>query len=432
MRTLLVMNRDFTLLGELALFQSLTLTRSWTGIGSFSLTAHPRVPGASALLPGALVYPAGEPHKMMLVEGVKQTADKLTATGVPLKGLIRRRIAVPPLRLPASVWRYAAGVWAEITDAAQIAEVMQADVLQGYERPQTANEGAVWVDLRQLAAIYDWDKKAETGAVWLDLGTAQTRKKYQNFGWDRFVGSAESAYKHFAANNLADGAEAARRIDRLTIAPDLRRGSDGAWQARFDGMAELFEKIGESGLGWDIRPDTRAKRFVLNAFEGRELSEGSRVVAISLEAGNAAVVEREESVVGKITTCYAGGAGEDENRLILQEGERAAGWERFEKWAEAGSVDDADMLKLYARGQLQEGKICMSAQVLDSGACRYERDWNLGDRVRVVGSGGSMAARINEVTETHENGERKLSVVFGSAPVTVSRALRDRYGGAAR
>ena len=92
------------------------------------------------------------------------------------------------------------------------------------------------------------------------------------------------------------------------------------------------------------------------------------------------------------------------------------------------------MLRLYADKRLAEGrpKETLTAQVIDSGACRYGRDWDVGDVVTVRGAGASMRARIIEVTETHEDGQRTIAATFGSAPVTVSSALRSLYGGAAR
>ena len=430
MPSIMIMDRDFTLQGELAVYQSLTYTRSYWGIGTFSLTTAPDIPGASALIPGHLLWLAGEPDKMMLLEDIRRDSDNLTASGVQLKGLIRRRIVVPPLSLPTTLWRYTVGAWRKLSNPDTIREAMQGIVWEGYARPDSPTEGMVWLDMRELAAVYSWGTATDPGGVWLDLETARIRQKYQDFGWDRYSGPAESAYKHYAKGNLASPEDSKRAVPRLAIAPDQGRGLALPWQGRFDALADLYASIGEAtGMGWDIRPDFAGKRFVLDAWQGRDLA-----AVISREMGNAADVQLQVTHSGSLTTLYVGGAGEDEHRMILSQGNDADGWDRREGWGDAGSVDDTAMLRLYADKRLAEGrpKETLTAQVIDSGACRYGRDWDVGDVVTVRGAGASMRARIIEVTETHEDGQRTIAATFGSAPVTMASAIRSIYGGAAR
>ena len=436
MKTLLIMDSDFHLLGELALFSSLQLERSHYGVGDFTLTTAPGVPGADVLAPGVIVFPAGEEKKAMLVENITENAETLTATGPMLKGLAKRRVVVPPLSLPATLWHYGNGAWEEVSDPEAIKAAMeQEDVYQSYEKPESPGEGMWWLDMSELAAVYNWDTATQDAQVWLDLGEAQLRQKYQNFGWDRYIGPAESAYKHFAQNNLTAPEDAKRAIPRLDCAQDQSRGTTLPWQGRFDRLTDLFEDIGEAtGMGWDIYPDMASKRFVFDVVPGNDYSTGSKVVVISREMGNASEVERKDVITGTYTTCYVGGAGEDENRMILATGAENTGFDRRELWAQAGSVDDADQLRLYAEKKLSNAaeKHTLTADVLDSGACRYERDWDVGDRVIVQGAGASMAAQIVSVTETHERGQRSIRATFGSAPVTASAALKSIYGEAAR
>lgn len=436
MRTLLIMDSAFNLQGELALFSSLQLERSFWGVGDFTLTTAPGVPGSEALVPGNIIFPAGEERKMMLIENIKENADTLTVTGPMLKGIAKRRVVVPPLSLPTTLWHYTGGAWTEITDSADIQAAMETeDIYQSYEQPGNPAEGMWWLDMAELAAVYNWDAKTQDGQVWLDLGEAQLRQKYQNFGWDRYIGPAESAYKHFAANNLTSPEDAKRKIPRLVCAADQGRGDTLPWQGRFDKLTDLFEDIGEAtGMGWDILPDMAAKQFVFDAVVGRDYSTGGKVIVISREMGNASDVERTDTITGTYTTCYVGGAGEDENRMILACGTEPTGLERREMWAQAGSVDDAEQLRMYGNNKISSSseKHTLTADVLDSGACRYERDWDVGDKVIVQGAGASMAARIISVTEVHEGGQRSIKATFGSAPVTASGALKSLYAEAAR
>ena len=427
MQSITLLDASFAKLGELTQYACLRVTRSYCGVGAFELTTHPAANGALLIEPDGLLFSSADPETMLLCEEISLTRDKLTVKGTTLKGLARRRVCVPPLSLPARLWRYASGAWTEVTDASTIhAALTDTDVLQGFEKPATAVEGTYFLDMKELSTVYDWGAGLGDGQIVSDLGTAQIRSRYQNFGWDRFTGSAESAYLHYVNNNLIAPEDAARAIPLLTAANDQHRGDTLPWQARFERLDTLLERIGETtGLGWNIVPDYQAKRWVFKAWEGRDLSQGTTVAVISEKMGNASAVTRRHSLTGSATTAYVGGAGEEENRLILSVGAEATGLARRELWTEAGSLTDAELLRLYARDKLDASAAThtLTAELIDSGACRYRRDYDVGDRVQITGAFGSVATRIAAVTETYEDGRRTLEATFGDAPVTLSRAF---------
>ena len=424
MESVILMDMSFRQLGELALYESLVMKRSFYGVGACTLTLGAGDEGAELAQPGALMFLASQPQNVMILEDVTRSAQRVTATGVQLKGLAKRRICVPPLSLPAALWEYREGAWTEITDDAEVRAALEGEVYQGFQRPASPQEGMRWLDMSELGAVYDWGTTLGAGAVVSDLGTAQLRSKYQNFGWDRFVGSAEDAYLHYAQNNLIAPEDENRAIPGLTAGESLHRGAELPWQARFDRLSDLFERIGEAtGLGWDIVPDFAARRFAFVVTQGRDLGGGLQSVLVSEEMGNAAGITRKHKTSGSSTTVYAGGAGEDENRLILSVGNEAAGVERRELWAEAGSVEDVEMLRLFGQGKMAATTDTLEADMLDSGACRYGEDYALGDVVLVAGAGAWMSARIVEVTETYEAGSRSVSCAFGDAPVTAGGVL---------
>lgn len=438
MESIVFMDMAFNQLAELATFQSLTLTRSFWGIGVMNLTVHPQAQGAQVIEPGVLLFLASDPQNVMIIEDIPtRTRDKLTATGVQLKGIARRRIIVPPLSLPARLWRYSSGAWTEETDPDTIRQALTNEtVYQGFERPQTAEEGMLWLDMTELGAVYDWGNTLGQGEVVYDLGAAQLRSKYQNFGWDRFTGSAEDAYLHYAYNNLIAPEDEKRAIPALYAEPSQHRGLALPWQARFDKLTDLFADIGEAtGLGWDIVPDYANKGWRFTVLEGRDLGApayatgsptiGNAVAVISEEMGNAEQVTRKQRTSGQSTTVYVGGSGEDENRLIINVGSEAAGVQRREMWAEAGGVDDVAMLRLYGDNKLAlaAASDTLDADVIDHGACRYGVDYTLGDIVGVAGAGAQMNARVTEASLTFEGGQRSVKLTFGNAPVTVGGVL---------
>jgi len=258
---------------------------------------------------------------------------------------------------------------------------------------------------------------------------ASGARAYQDFGWDRFTGSAEAAYLHFAMNNLISPEDGARAIPGLIAADNLEGGESLPWQARFDRLDTLFQSIGEAtGVGWDILPDLPSKRFLFTAWAGADRTAGDALCLISALNGNAADVTYKQILSGSATTAYAGGAGEDEDRFILCAGGGAQGAARRELWVDAGSIEDPDLLSLYAENKLSDAdvKTTVTAALIDSGACRYGRDYDVGDLVLMRGRFGSAAVRIAEMTETYENGARTLAASFGDAPVTVGKVLSAR------
>ena len=323
-----------------------------------------------------------------------------------------------------------------MTDAAVIRAALTDDqVYQGFAKPDEPTPGMLFLDMTELGAVYDWGAALGVGGVVSDLGQARLRSKYQNFGWDRFTGDAESAYLHYAAGNLTAPEDASRFMPGLVLAHNLHRGAALPWQARFDKLDALFEQIGQkTELGWDIVPDYENGRFVLGAWQGRDLTAGAAVVVVSEKNGNASDVQLKRSVSGSANTAYVGGSGEDENRLILSVGGAQTGMSRRELWTEASGMEDAALLRLYGQNKLDAAApvTTLSASLIDSGACRYGRDYDVGDKVLVLDSyGSSVPARITELTETYENGARTLSATFGDATATLGRVLA-RGAGAVR
>lgn len=432
-----ILNFDLTLVGEISVLKSVSMERSFAGVGKFTLHLHPRSPNAHLIKKDMVLMPPGKPSHAFLVQDMEKSRDSLVVRGVQVKGIVQRRICVPPLNLPQRLWQYTGGAWVEITDQSLIKSFIQGEILQGYEKPETVTEGLLWLDLKDIASVYNWDSKSKIGEVWLDLETAQVRSHYKNFGYDRVTTDGESALLHYLSNNLINPEDRTRKISGLVLASNQHRGAVYPWQARFDKLEDVLKRISEAtGVGWDMSPDFANGTWTVYCYEGRDLTESNagRVVTISLELGNAADVKYKEQSAMASNVAYVGGAGEDENRMILAippKGESlATGFARCELWSEAGSTDDPAMATLAGEKKLAESAIKQSvtADVLDSGALRYGRDWDVGDIVIVELKDAKetirIESRVNSVTETIETDRpRRLAVVFGDAPVTINSVL---------
>lgn len=359
-QSLMLMDYDFDLLAELPSYTGLNVKRCFWEVGSFKLTLKRGMPGWNRLRRDTVLYFPERPEIALLIEKVTMSEQQVVADGVPLKGLCKRRICVPP-------------------------SVEAAD------------------------------------------------DQYLAFGWDRYTGSAESAYLHYAANNLTAPEDVKRKLPRMVLAEDGQRGETLPWQARFDKLHELFKDIGEAtGLGWDIRPDFRHKQYVFGAWVGSDLTAGNRRAALSRELGNVDGTTLTDDGSTELGTIYAGGSGDDEQRLILSVGNEAEGIARREGWTDVSGVEDVGMLRLGARRKLTPPKLTMNVTVRDSGLCKYGRDYDLGDTVTVMADGRQMNARLIAMEETLEQGVRKLKATFGDAPVTLTSLLRGQSKGTVR
>ncbi len=355
MHSLMMAGPDLRLRGELPLYGSLRFKRCFWEVGSFQLTVKRGTPGWDSLSRETLLYLPERPETALLAEKITVDEEKVTVSGVPLKGLCKRRICVP--------------------------QSVQGD-------------------------------------------------QYDGFGWDRFTGDAESAYLHYAAANLTDPEDAKRKIPGLVLSENRHRGAVLPWQARFDKLTEVFADIGSAtGLGWDVVPDWKAGvlRFVVT--EGVDRTIGSRRAVLSRRLGNVDGASWTEDGTAEVGTVYAGGSGEDENRLILSVGNTAEGLARREGWASLNGVSDVDMLRLGAERKLSPRKDSVTAELLDSGLCRYGRDYDLGDVVTVVADDRQMNARLTAVEETYEDGKRTLKATFGEGPVTLTGLIREKLRG---
>lgn len=258
--------------------------------------------------------------------------------------------------------------------------------------------------------------------------TASASDPYRGFGWDRFTGDAESAILHFAGGNLTHPEDNKRRMPRMALADNQGRGAVLPWQARFDKLTDILSSIGQTtGVGWDVLPDFERKQFIFGAWVGRDRTQGAGRAVFSREVGSITTATCTDDGSSEVGTVYAGGAGEDENRMIYSIGNESTGWERRELFTALNGVETVEMLTLGAQQKLSLPRLTLTAEVRDCSLCRYRTDYDVGDVVTVVDEGAQMNARLIAMQETHEKGAVSLSATFGDAPVTlVSRLKQDR------
>ena len=253
-----------------------------------------------------------------------------------------------------------------------------------------------------------------------------------SYGYDRIIANAETVMQHYIKNNVTDPESVIRKIDCLMLEENRDRGmQDIAWSVRFEELDTVLAQIGAyADCGFDVVPDFQRKKLVARFLTGRDLTgtDGLRRVTFASSMGNVMSATYTESGRRYKNAAVVAGAGEDENRLILNVGD-AQGMERREVYVDGGSEEDPAQLRYKAEHNLAEKTLeqAIKAQTKDTPSCRYGVHWDLGDVVNVWQGDRMMRARITQIQESHEaNKAAKLTVAFGDPPAGIERVIADR------
>ncbi|ARK28802.1 siphovirus ReqiPepy6 Gp37-like family protein [Halalkalibacter krulwichiae] len=296
--------------------------------------------------------------------------------------------------------------------------------------------------------------------------------------YDRRSADAETVMKHYVLNNLVSPEDPRRAMNNVVIAANQQRGQSISWQSRFKNLAEELEAISlASGLGWDIVLDTSNNQFLLDVYEGKNLSvdnqDGHSPVFFSPEFGNLRSQGFVDSDLDYRNIGYVGGQGEGVEREIIELGE-AAGINRYEVFIDARDIGGEDeegneitpeeeKAMLSDRGQQKldemQNEMYLEAQIMSPvsqtvyehefigyaspyqplydrkkktelfGPFVYEKDYNLGDIVTVMNRAWGVIAdqRITEITEIHEASGFQLEATFGLARPTLISKLKRQF-----
>ncbi|MFD3261850.1 siphovirus ReqiPepy6 Gp37-like family protein [Paenibacillus lentus] len=261
------------------------------------------------------------------------------------------------------------------------------------------------------------------------IGGVLNRRITVTDSYDRIRGSAETVMKHYIANHLTNSIYPDRNIPVFSIAQDLGRGKQTPWQTRFEPLDVVVQEIAEwCDIGWLVRLDFAMKKWVFDVLEGRNLTAGQSVlppVIFSHEFDNIKSQQYMDSYLQYKNVGYAGGKGEEEDRLIQLVGS-GAGLNRREVFLDCSSAEDVLELVEMGEQKLAEHKqiTTYNGQVLNTGSFVYQKDWDLGDRVTLQNKkwGLTMDSRIIEVKEIYEPAS-SLEIVLGDEIPTIKTAM---------
>lgn len=252
-------------------------------------------------------------------------------------------------------------------------------------------------------------------------------------GYDRIIGNAETVMKHYVENNCINPSDPDRKIPQLINAIDYERGKETPWQTRYENLADVLQEIAEwCDIGWEIYLDTTNEQWVFDVVEGRDLTTGQNIlppVIFGPDFENIEAMNYTDSSLQSKNVGYAGGKGEEAERLVLQVGD-AEGLDRDEIFLDCSSSENADELVNNGQQKLSEHEqiTSLGGRVLQNASFVYGVDWDLGDIVTVRNKdwGVTMNTRITEIKEIYEPNNTGLEVIFGNSIPTLSARIKKK------
>ncbi|MGM7422785.1 Gp37-like protein [Cellulosimicrobium sp. CpK407] len=227
----------------------------------------------------------------------------------------------------------------------------------------------------------------------------------QAAGYDNRSGPAETVMRAYVAANIGPTAPVSRRgllAQRLTLAPDLGRGTNVVKSARFPVLGELLTEIATvAGLGWRI-----VQRDDVLVFEVYEIAD--RTATVRLDVANGGLESQSAATSPPaVTHVLVAGQGQGEARTLLERSTpesvaAAAAWgRRIERFKDQRQTDDLTELQQAGDEDLADGGFtatnvaAVPAEIL---GMQYARDWREGDHVTVVLDGQETTSTVTAAT----------------------------------
>ena len=198
------------------------------------------------------------------------------------------------------------------------------------------------------------------------------------------------------------------------------------FQVTYKNVYEYLCKLAEySNIGFRVVPNVDSKVYMFEAWKGVDrTSEQNENEQYSFSDDNFNIEQGKLIISDKTKTNYVlvGGAGEDENRVLVTVDDGELGFDRYEKFSDQKGMSKQNLsdddykakLQTVGEGLLSDGtfKLEVTALVQQD----YKTKWNLGDIVNIKKEkwGVFTTYRIIEVEEIIEDGKKTIYPTFGS------------------
>lgn len=251
--------------------------------------------------------------------------------------------------------------------------------------------------------------------------------------------SAETILKTFVKACFPMSSADPRSIG-LVIPADSQRGMQTVWLSRYEQLDEVLQSVCEyTDTGYKVYIDLINKCLVFDVDLGVDRSASQNInsrVIMSKDFESINSLECTDDITKLKNVAYAGGVGEDENRLVIavtNDTDMPVGLDRTEVFVDCGTLEAAETdesLSLYDEGKHKlldyKTKESMTASYNLSGSFIYGKDFDLGDLVTVADRQINKCEdkRITEIEECYEAKTISINLTFGTAPEHLNRVLK--------
>ena len=232
------------------------------------------------------------------------------------------------------------------------------------------------------------------------------------------TGKGEIVLRNLINDQCGTNAEEKRKLPIINTIPDSETaiGKEYSASEQFSNLYEVCKTIAtQSEIGW--RLEFNGTSLTLVCFEGTDRTQTVQFSTSFDSLANGEFIDSSESFSNAI---YVGGKGQNDDRDIYEgesaiEGNSPAGLDRFESWDNQSSMTTESEYETEALSMLnQYGQtLTMSGNGLAKCPYEYEKEYFVGDKIKIAFSGKSANAQILSVTEHWAFGTYEINFNFG-------------------
>ena len=232
------------------------------------------------------------------------------------------------------------------------------------------------------------------------------------------TGKGEIVLRNLINDQCGTNAENKRKLPITNTIPTSESaiGKEYSASEQFSNLYEVCKTIAtQSEMGWRLEFNGTSLNLV--CFEGTDRTQTVQFSTSFDSLANGEFIDSSESFSNAI---YVGGKGQNDDRDIYEgesaiEGNSPAGLDRFESWDNQSSMTTESEYETEALSMLnQYGQtLTMSGNGLAKCPYEYEKEYFVGDKIKIAFSGKSANAQILSVTEHWSFGAYEINFSFG-------------------
>lgn len=256
-----------------------------------------------------------------------------------------------------------------------------------------------------------------------DLLNARVIAYAANTAYTDKTDNADDMMKAFVRENLGSSAtDSTRRLSAISIQPDAGAAPSVDKACSREKLLSVLRSLAKSSIekGTYLTFDlvcTGPGLFDFRTYTGQRGADhgasGLSPLTFSIGAGNLSKVVFREDHSDEETFCYAGGLGQESNRVVVGvagAGATSSPWNRREFFWDGRSTYDTAILTNEAQSELRarRARRSIEATVQQTAGFRYGIEYNYGDLVAVYSHGYTVDCRLSTVRITVDSKGKEI------------------------